>query len=187
MATGNRITNHRDVVYIGVPRIRHVFQLKGQDGYFTAYTRSRPVMAIFKETSVARPANSDGPRKIFSIVSGCIPSSRDQTVTHSAYVTSRFSTIVCSPTRRHYSFFLRLVAQWFSINGSLSTIGWRRFFLIAFDVSVSRLRCSAAVVLDLHGVYIFLDLRIIIGRKEKLVEEKFIFSVQLIGTYDLIG
>lgn len=128
MATGNRITNHRDVVYIGVPRIRHVFQLKGQDGYFTAYTRSRPVMAIFKETSVARPANSDGPRKIFSIVSGCIPSSRDQTVTHSAYVTSRFSTIVCSPTRRHYSFFLRLVAQWFSINGSLSTIGWRRFF-----------------------------------------------------------
>lgn len=187
MATGNRITNHRDVVYIGVPRIRHVFQLKGQDGYFTAYTRSRPVMAIFKETSVARPANSDGPRKIFSIVSGCIPSSRDQTVTHSAYVTSRFSTIVCSPTRRHYSFFLRLGAQWFSINGSLSTIRWRRFFLIAFDVSVSRLRCSAAVVLDLHGVYIFFDLRIIIGRKEKLVEEKFIFSVQLIGTYDLIG
>lgn len=47
--------------YIGLPRIRHVFQLKGgQDGYFTVYTRSRPVMAIFKETSVARPANSDG-------------------------------------------------------------------------------------------------------------------------------
>lgn len=43
------------------------------------------------------------------------------------------------------------------------------------------------MVLDLHGVYFFFDLRIIIGRKEKLVEEKFIFSVQLIGTYDLIG
>lgn len=155
MATGNRITNHRDVVYIGVPRIRHVFQLKGQDGYFTAYTRSRPVMAIFKETSVARPANSDGPRKIFSIVSGCIPSSRDQTVTHSAYVTSRFSTIVCSPTRRHYSFFPSLgrpvvLNQWVIVHDRMTS-----FFLIAFDVSVSRLRYSAAVVLNLRCVYIF--------------------------------
>lgn len=184
MATGNRITNHRDVVYIGVPRIRHVFQLKGQDGYFTAYTRSRPVMAIFKETSVARPANSDGPRKIFSIVSGCIPSSRDQTVTHSAYVTSRFSTIVCSPTRRHYSFFLRPVVlnQWVIVHDRMTFFfNCIRRFRISFEMLCSSGSRSP------RCLYFFLDLRIIIGRKEKLVEEKFIFSVQLIGTYDLIG
>lgn len=73
--------------------------------------------------------------------------------------------------------------QWVIVHDRMTSF----FFLIAFDVSVSRLRYSAAVVLDLHGVYIFFDLRIIIGRKEKLVEEKFILSVQLIGTYDLIG
>lgn len=74
-----------------IRRIRHVFQSTNQRGYFTVHKVTSDGGEIFKGTSVPRTKNSDVPRKIFSIERDCILQT-GPTLTHNAYVISRFST-----------------------------------------------------------------------------------------------